>query len=173
MTVPEGTRITVTLIDSLSTETNQEGDIFTASLTEPITLNGKVVAEKGTDVQGRIESVEEPGRVKGRASLELKLTGIRNGSRFVEFSTEPFTAVAEDNKDRDAGIIAGGAGVGAIIGAIAGGKKGAPIGAVIGGGSGTTAVLVTRGNHIRLDPETRVNFVLDEPVQLTVIRSAT
>jgi hypothetical protein len=170
MTVPEGTTITVTLIDAVSTETSEVGDTFMASLAEPITVNGRVVAEKGTRVQGRVESVEEPGKVKGRAALELALTGIRDGSRFVALQSERFRAVAEDNKGRDAGMIAGGAGVGAIIGGIAGGKKGAAIGAVIGGGSGTTAVLVTRGDHIRMDSETKLNFVLEDAVRLPVIR---
>jgi hypothetical protein len=173
MTVPEGTKLTVTLIDSLSTETSSEGDTFMASLSEPVVVDGKVVADKGTKVQGRVERVEEPGKVKGRATLELALTGIYDNSRMIKLSTEPFAAIAEDNKDRDAGIIAGGAGVGAVIGAIAGGKKGAAIGAIIGGGSGTTAVLVTRGEHIRLDSETKVNFVLDDSVRLPVIRNAT
>jgi hypothetical protein len=172
-TVPEGTKLTVILIDPVSTETSEEGDTFTASLAESIMVDGRMVAEKGTRVQGRVERVEEPGKVKGRAALELTLTGIRDGARIIDLSTEPFTAVAEDNKDRDAGIIAGGAGVGATIGAIAGGKKGAAIGAVIGGGSGTTAVLVTRGEHIRLDSEAKVNFVLDDSVRLPVIRSST
>jgi hypothetical protein len=172
MTVPSGTNLTVALIDPLSTETSLAGDAFSASLAEPLTVNGKVVAERGTRVVGRVQRVDEPGKIKGRAALELALTGIRDGSRTIPLSTELFTALAEDNKGRDAGIIAGGAGVGAIIGAIAGGKKGAAIGAVIGGGSGTTAVLATRGDHIRLDSETRVNFVLDDSVQLPVIRNA-
>jgi len=166
-TVPEGTKLTIALLDPLSTATSQQGDKFQGTLAEPIVVDGKTIAPRGTTVEGRVEKVLQPGKVKGRATLALSLTGIKNGGRFVPVSTGPFTAVAEDNKDRDAGIIAGGAGVGAVIGGIAGGKKGAAIGAILGGGGGTTAVLATKGQDVRLDPETRVNFVLDKSVQLS------
>jgi len=34
-TVPSGTPLTVTLADAISTETNKEGNTFTARLTDP------------------------------------------------------------------------------------------------------------------------------------------
>lgn len=61
---------------------------------------------------------------------------------------------------------AGGAGVGAAIGAIAGGKKGAAIGAATGGGAGTGVVLATKGQEIHYGPETRLNFTLTNSVKL-------
>ena len=48
----------------------------------------------------------------------------------MSISTKPYSQVAEATKKRDAEIIGGGAGIGAVIGAIAGGGKGAAIGAV-------------------------------------------
>ena len=171
-TVPASNALTVTLLDTVSTDASKEGDKFKATLAEPIVVNGKVVAEKGDKVNGTVKTVEEPGRVKGRARLELVLNDIMSGNQTYNVSTEPFIAVAGSSKDRDAGIIAGGAGVGAIIGAVAGGKKGAAVGAIIGGGSGTTAVLVTKGKQLKLEPETRVNFVLKDDVKLPVLRSA-
>jgi hypothetical protein len=159
------------MLDSISTDTSQIGDTFMATLAEPIIVNGKVVAEKGDEVSGEVTNIEEPGRVKGRARMELILTNLTTSNRKYKLSTEPFSAVAADTKERDAGIIAGGAGVGAIIGAVTGGKKGAAIGAVIGGGSGTGAVLATKGKDVKIDPETRVNFVLSDDVDLPVIRS--
>jgi hypothetical protein len=172
VSVPSGTAFSVVLLDPISTDTNQEGDTFTATLYAPMVVDGKVVAEKGDRVKGTIKNVEEAGKVKGRARLELVLNEITVKNRNYRVSTEPFIAVAEDSKDRDAGLIAGGAGVGAAIGAIAGGKKGAALGAIIGGGSGTTAVLMTKGKPIKLDPETKVNFVLSDDVSLPVIRSS-
>lgn len=169
--VASGTAITVSLIDALSTETNKTGDTFTASLTEPIVVNGNIVAEKGDKVTGRVKDVEEPGRVKGRARLELVLSDITTSGKIYHLSTEPFTVVGGDSKDRDAAIIAGGAGAGAIIGAVTGGKKGAALGAIIGGGTGTTAVLITKGQQLELKPETRINFVLSDDVNLPVIRT--
>ncbi len=170
--VPAGTALTVTLADAIGTETNKEGDTFVAHLTQPITVNGNVVAEKGDPVMGRVKTVQEPGRVKGRARLELVLNQITVNREKYSISTEPFIVVAGDNKDRDAAIIAGGAGVGAVVGAVTGGKKGAALGAIIGGGTGTTAVMITKGEQLKLDRETRVNFVLADGVNLPVIRKA-
>jgi hypothetical protein len=115
--VPVGSAFTVILNDPISTETNKEGDLYTASLAEPMVVNGKVVAEKGDLVTGKVKTVEEPGRVKGRARLELVLNQITTGKRTYNISTEPFIAVGDSSKERDAGLIAGGAGVGAVIGA--------------------------------------------------------
>jgi len=171
-TVPDGTALTVTLADAISTGTNKEGDHFTAHLSDPLIVNGKIVAEKGDRISGHIKTLEEPGRVKGRARLELVLDEITTSNHTYKISTEPFIAVGGSNKDRDAGMIAGGAGVGAIIGAVTGGGKGAAIGAIIGGGTGTTAVLLTKGDQLKLEPETKVNFVLSKDIDLPVIRNA-
>jgi len=170
-TVPNGTAVTVTLADTVSTDMNKEGDNFTAHLSQPIVVNGKVVAAKGDRVTGHVTKLDEPGRVKGRARLELVLDEIQTSRDSYKLSTEPFIAVGEDSHTRDAAEVAGGAAVGAAIGAIAGGGKGAAVGAVIGGGTGTTAVLVTRGKQLRIDPETKVNFVLSRDVDLPVIRN--
>ena len=169
-TLPAGTAITVVMSDRLSTEENTDGDTFTASLLEPIVVNNRVLAERGATVQGRVQNIEQPGKVKGRARMELVLTKLTTGGKTYDIDTEPFVAVAEDNKGRDAATIAGGAGVGAAIGAIAGGKKGAAIGAIIGGGTGTTAVLVTKGEDMKIEPETRVNFVTERDLRLPVLR---
>ena len=172
-TVSSGTALTVTLAEPLSTDANKEGDKFSAHLTQPLVVNGRVVADKGDLVTGHINKLEEPGRVKGRARLELLLDQITTSHKTYNVSTEPFIVVAGSNKDRDAAIIAGGAGVGAIIGAVTGGGKGAALGAIIGGGSGTTAVLLTKGEQLKLEPETRVNFVLAKDIDLPVIRTTT
>ncbi|HET9943746.1 MAG TPA: hypothetical protein VFR05_10410, partial [Terriglobia bacterium] len=169
--VPSGTTLTVVMADEVSTSTSNEGDSFHAELSEPIVVDGRIVAERGDPVTGRVEEVVKPGRVKGRAQLKLVLTEITTNDRKYKIKTEPFVAIAVDNKERDAAIIAGGAGVGAAIGAITGGKKGAAIGAVLGGGGGTATVLATPGQSMKIEPETKVNFVLDNDVRLPVVRS--
>lgn len=166
ITVPAGTRLRVALIDGISTDKNSPGDQFTASLAEPVIVDGKMVLAKGTKVRGRIVDVNESGRVKGRASIRLVLTEITHNGKGIDITTKPFVAVAESTKKRDAGIIAGGAGVGAAIGAIAGGKKGAGIGAAVGGGAGTGTVLATKGKDLHYPPETRLSFTLANSIQI-------
>ena len=165
--IPAGTRLRVALIDAVSTTKSSPGDHFMASLSEPVIVDGKMVLDKGTKVRGRVVDVNESGRVKGRASIQLTLTEIvRPSGKEVDISTKTYSAAAQPTKKRDAGIIAGGAGVGAAIGAIAGGGKGAAIGAGVGAGAGTGTVLATKGKDIHYGPETRLTFTLASPVEI-------
>ena len=167
VTIPAGTHLRVALIDGVSTNGSSSGDQFMASLAEPVIVDGKLLLEKGTKVRGRVVDVEESGRVKGRASIRLTLSEIvRDSGKTIGISTKPFVAVAEAEKKRDAGIIAGGAGIGAVIGAITGGKKGAAVGTAVGAGAGTGTVLATKGREIHYPPETRVSFTLASPVEI-------
>jgi hypothetical protein len=165
LTIPSGTILNVLLIDAVGSDASSAGDRFLASLAESVVIGGITLLPKGTKVRGRVLEVEHSGRVKGLASIRLDLTDIMRGEKTVSITTDAFTATAENSKTRDAQIIAGGAGVGAVIGAIAGGKKGAGIGAISGGGAGTGVVLATKGKEIRYDSETRLSFTLAKPVQ--------
>jgi hypothetical protein len=164
--IPSGTVLKVTLLDTLDSDTSAAGDHFLANLSEAIVSDGATRLEKGTKVRGRVVSVEGAGRVKGRASISLELTDIVQGNRMIPITTGTHSATADSTQKRDAGVIAGGAGVGAAIGAIAGGKKGAAIGAATGGGAGTGVVLATKGKEIHYGPETRLDFTLTNSVQL-------
>ena len=70
---------------------------------------------------------------------------------------------------RTAATIGGGAAIGAAIGAIAGGGKGAGIGAAVGAGSGTVVQAVTKGKQVRIPSETKLDFRLEQPVEVTYL----
>src|SRR6266851_9866298 len=53
VTIPAGQSILVRMIDSVDSAKNHVGDIFHASLETELTVNGALVARKGTDVYGR------------------------------------------------------------------------------------------------------------------------
>jgi hypothetical protein len=169
--VPEGTELTVALINPISTATNKAGDDFTASLAEPIVIGGQTVVAKGARVNGRVVDAEGSGRVSGKANIRLVLTSIAEAGKSHPIVTKPFVAEAEATKKRDAGVIGGAAGIGAAIGAIAGGKGGAAKGAIIGGAAGTGGVLATKGKEVEFDSESRLKFTLDKSVALPKITS--
>jgi hypothetical protein len=165
--IPQGTRLRIALINGVSTTKSSPGDEFMASITEPVIVDGKTVLEKGTKVRGKVTDVQESGRVKGRASIRMVLTDIvRDGGKTVSISTKPFIAVAENTKKRDATVIGGGTGIGALIGGIAGGGKGAAIGAAVGAGAGTGTVLATKGKDLNYRPETKLSFTLANSVEM-------
>jgi hypothetical protein len=162
-TVPAGTEISVRLVDAISTETNEAGDTFIASLSEPLKTDGVTLFPQDTFVKGKVVSVEEPGRVHGVASISLELTELQTGKgKSIPIKTETFAEQAKAEKKKDAAIIGGGAGIGTAIGAITGGKKGAAIGAVVGGAGTTGYVLSTKGKQIKYPSETLMTFKLAE-----------
>jgi hypothetical protein len=169
--VPAGTRIPVRLKQGVSTERNNSGDTFAATLDGPLTVNGKTLAPAGATVEGILTDIVDSGRIEGRASLTMILRRITIGDKDYTLSTEPLTLVAGSTVKKDAKIIGGTAAAGAVIGAIAGGGKGAAIGAAVGGGSGTGYVLSAKGNPVAYGPETRFTFVLTEAMDLPVRQS--
>jgi len=165
-TIPAGTRLHIVLTDALSTKKNRPGDQFSASLAAPVVVGGETLLPEHTKIKGRVTDVVESGRVKGRASIRLVLTDIVHEGKQVPISTKAFIAVAQSTKKRDAAIIGGGTGLGALIGGIAGGGKGAVVGAAIGAGGGTGTVLATKGKELQYPPETKLSFTLAKPVAL-------
>ncbi|MBI2819897.1 MAG: hypothetical protein HYX73_07950 [Acidobacteria bacterium] len=169
--VPIGTRISVRLQQGISSEKNNAGDTFAATLDAPLRVNGKTLAPAGTRVEGLLTNVIDSGRVEGKASLTMILRQMMINGEEYTLSTQPMTLVARSTKKKDAKIIGGSAAAGAVIGAIAGGGKGAAIGAAVGGGSGTGYVLATKGDPVAYGPETRFTFVLTEAIDLPVNKS--
>jgi hypothetical protein len=165
VTIPAGTLITVRLNETLSSEKNHPGDTFTATLDQPLIVEGLVLAERGARVQGKVLEVQQSGRVRGLASLKIHLVKLHTADgQDITISTEPFGKTAEASTGSDAKKIGVGAAIGAAIGAIAGGGRGAAIGAGVGGAAGTGTVLATRGKPAVLPSETRLTFRLQEPV---------
>mgnify|MGYP005835272741 CR=1 FL=1 len=168
VTVPSGTLITVRLRDALSTERQSTHDPFFATLDAPLIVEGLVIAERGAQVRGRVVEAVAPGRVKGRAALELQLDELTTSDgQKVEIRTDSFRHEAESGVKSDVAKTGVAAGIGAAIGAIAGGGKGAAIGAAIGGAAGAGGAMATRGKPAELPSETRLTFRLSDPVTLT------
>lgn len=168
VTLAAGTSLFIRLGETLSSEHNYTGDTFRATLDQPIILDGFIIADRGSKVLGQIATAERAGRVRGVAELNLSLTEINTtDGQQVWIATDSFDKRGTTSKGKDAAKIAGGAALGAIIGALGGGGKGAAIGAGAGGAAGTGAVLATRGNAAVIPAETRMQFRLTSPVTIT------
>lgn len=160
--IPAGTVVRVRTTNALSTRANRPGDGFMATLAEPLTINGRVIAPRGARVRGVVANSDPGGRVKGRASISVRLVSLEKTA----IATNYYYRQAPGTKKRDAMKIGIGSGVGAAIGAIAGGGIGAGIGAAAGAGAGTGYVLTTRGAPAVIPSESVLSFRLQSPVRL-------
>jgi len=168
VTLMAGTMLPVRVGETLSSARNQPGDTFLATLTQPLVIDGWVIAERGARVEGRVVDTTQAGRVKGVAHLGISIVRLATADgQNIRIRTEPYVKDGPTSTATDAGKIGAGAAIGAIIGAIAGGGKGAGIGAAAGGAAGAGDVLLTRGKPAEIPVETRVNLKVLESLTIT------
>src|SRR4051812_4760738 len=76
LTIAPGTFLTVRVNQLLSSDHNQAGDAFSASLVNPLVVNGIIVADRGQTIQGRVSEAQKAGRVSGTSRLGIELTDL-------------------------------------------------------------------------------------------------
>jgi len=165
--IQAGTQLTVRLNDGLSTEKNQVGDTFHATLGAPLVVDDETVAPSGADVTGHVVDVKSAGRFAGNSGLTLELTSLSLNGKTYNIQTNQWSRQSKGEGKNTATKVGGGAAVGAIIGALAGGGKGAAIGSVAGAGAGTGVAATKKGEQITLAPESTLSFLLINPITVT------
>ncbi len=182
LVVPAGTRIPLALKQGISSRNARVGDPVYAQTTFPIIQNNTIVIPAGTFVQGTVRSIVRPGRVKGRAQMQLSFSSLifpngytvvlpgavegTPGSKDTEMKDTEGTIQQTGSKGKDAQTIAVMTIPGAGIGAIADGGKGAGIGAAAGGAVGLATVLLSRGPDIQLDSGASIEMTLERTIEI-------
>ena len=165
--VPPGTPITVRLNQAVGSKISNAGDTFTATVVTPVVINGVTVIPTGAAAQGTVAAAASRGRFKGAALLRITLNSVTLNGAPHNIQTAAVSRAMKGKGTRSAEMIGGGAGVGALIGALAGGGKGAAIGAVAGAGAGTAGSAFTGNKDILLPAESVVTFKLLQPLQIS------
>jgi hypothetical protein len=183
--VQPGTKVPLSLINSVSTKHSAEGDRLYLETVFPILVNGRIVIPPGSYVAGTVTQIKRPGRVKGRGELFVRFDSITlpngttrefrariggmDGRAAEELDRTEGKIKSEGNKGGDARSVGEAAGAGASIGVIAGAAAdhagmGAGIGAAAGAAAGLMGVLLTRGPDAVLAKGSTLEMVLDRPL---------
>lgn len=173
--VPNGAILTANLETLIDTKVSQNNDRFRLTVQSPAEFRGALI-------EGYLSGIGRSGRVSGSSNITFNFESItlRNGKRYdfagslqgvkdqygkeVKVDTEG-TAKGDSQTKETAKRGGIGAGVGAIIGAIAGGGKGAVIGAIIGGGAGAGSVIVGGRDDIELMQGSTLTIQSSSPVR--------
>src|SRR5438094_7162127 len=124
-TVPEGTKITVVTDQSVSSKTAKAGQTVTGSVAHDVISGGKVVIPKGAPVKLTVSGVQASGRLSSPAKLYLRLHTVTVGGKTYTIATSSAGRTLGGKGKRDAGLIGGGAAVGAVVVALADSRQGA------------------------------------------------
>jgi hypothetical protein len=166
VSIPAGTVINIRMIDSISSDRNNAGEIFRGSIADSIRVGNRTIVPRGANAYVRLVDASSAGRVKGRSKLQLQLERIvvGNHSYAVASNVVEFRGKSETKKSaKSAGI---GALAGGGLGALLGGGKGAAIGAGVGAGAGVATNAYKKGEQVRIGSESLVRFRLAAPLRI-------
>ena len=94
--------------------------------------------------------------------LELRLTSLTlNGAQYA-LATRDLARTQKGKGKRSTALIAGGAGLGMLVGGLASGGTGVAVGGLVGGGAGTAVAGLTGNRDIDIPAESIVHFKLAE-----------
>jgi type IV secretion system protein VirB10 len=174
ITLPAGSELHVQLITTLSSKTNETGDLWTGKVVEPIFGKGGEIVPEGSTVDGHITYVKGPGRVKGKGEMRLIVDSIStpDSSKYnivaslkdasgTKVKDEEGTMQGPGKDEKGTAVETGvGAAAGAGVGAIAHGGTGALYGMGIGAVAGLAHGLLKKGKDIVLPSGTEMTFVI-------------
>ncbi|HEY0784358.1 MAG TPA: hypothetical protein VGD62_00710 [Acidobacteriaceae bacterium] len=165
-TIPAGTRILVSVGQTISSRTAQSGDRFDATVAAPVIVRGATLIRAGAPATGTVVDAKALGRFKGGAELALRLDTVRAEGRTYRVASSTIERAEQGKGKRTAALTGGGAGLGGLIGGLAGGGKGLIIGGLAGAGAGGAGSAFTGNKDLVIPAESRLTFRLEHGVTL-------
>jgi hypothetical protein len=173
LTLPSGAFVTVRVNQWLSSDRNQAGDTFYATLAQPLIEDGVVVARKGSMVAGRVsEAHKSHSDSSSRLGLQLTSLSLVDGQQLAVQSQVVDRTGTTTPAGQQAAAVGTTTAIGAGIGAVAAGGVGAAIGAGAGLAASGIGVMLTRGRPTEIYPESMLTFRLDAPVTVSTAQSS-
>jgi len=168
VTIPAGATLTVRMADSIDSDKNYAGETFRATVDAPVTVNGTTVIPQGAEAIGRVTSVIQAGRFRGRPVIMLELTALNFDGRSVAVLTGSHQEMGGSRGKETAVFAGGGSAIGTVIGTIAGGGVGFLLGSSIGAAGGAVVQAVRGPQPLRIPAESLMLFTVQSPVNVEV-----
>jgi len=156
LTVPAGTRLMITLSETVDSNRHRAGHRFRGQLEGDLVVDGITIVRRGSDVFGQIDEARQARRVAGQSELSIQFTDIMIDGQIFPIATRGMQAQTGGEAARTAGRTARAAAIGGLMG----GRSGARTGAAVGAG----ASILTSGASINIPAGTLVETTLDAPL---------
>jgi peptidoglycan hydrolase-like protein with peptidoglycan-binding domain len=169
--LPEGTVLTVTTDQRLSSASLRQGAGFTTTVEDSVRVDGYTVIPAGSRIAGVVTLVRQAGGgdsgVLGVEFEELRIAGGRTVAIDGKLtSTDPAERRQIDARgDSQVVLVGGRQGVGGVIGAIGAGQESDPVSGILG----ALGALLSEGSDVELPAGTRVAVQLESSIVLTAV----
>jgi len=194
LTIKAETTARLTLQSEINSKLSEVGNVITATLSEPIYVDGELVIPRGAEFQGRIVALSRAKRIQRSSSISIDFERVITPSGALPISAH-VTAIddwdhEESLKANNKGKIKGGhsggrtidnmsrgtslGGSAGFVGALLGGASGASGRHLLGiGGAGMAAgmiggILLTKGNAIRVSQGTVLRIRFQKPAAFPI-----
>jgi hypothetical protein len=192
----QGSQMHLTLQNDLTTKVAHSGDPFTATITEPVFVNGQLVLPAGTKITGIVGAVIRPkwiGMIRGQAAMNLTFKSIEIDHREIPIQMsilglqspqmqgssksrkdvkvdEGEVVQAKNDIKEDVLIVAVGTSGGSVVGAV---FSHVMRGFAFGFAGSAAYVVARKGKEVELPPQTGILVRLDNTLTLpTVLATA-
>jgi len=159
VTVPEGTRLVVRMVDSVDTSRHGVGHKFRGQLEGALVVGGVTVVPRGAFLYGTITAAKQAGRVAGNSELTMEFTDIMVDDQLYPIATKDLSAQTAGESKKTVGRTARMAAVGGVAGGSSGAKTGAKVGVGVS--------LLTKGESLNVPAGTLLETTLRVPLTMS------
>ena len=171
--VPAGNVTNVMLSSALNSETATVGSAVSATLTNDFIYNGKLIASRGSVLNGTIVKAKKAGFGNRNGQIQVVFIPIN-----AVFKTDDNTGILKGGTKMDGAkdyakntVIGAGAGaaLGTAMGALSSGSvgKGAIYGTAIGGGLGLAKGAMNKGENVNIPASAYLDIMFTQPITLS------
>lgn len=170
--IAAGTSLALAAGQRVCTNTNNVGDRFTATLSEPVTASNGAVLPAGATAVLEVTSLKRSQSAGDNMEIGVIVRSVSYGGKAYPVNGDVTYAQTEKVRakdNNDAGKVLGGAAVGAVLGRIFGGKnktKGTVIGAAGGAAAGAVIASQTAKYDACIPSGGRITVRLSQPMSI-------